>query len=62
MKIDRTAINLSKAIIKVVACLWVQRPDLIADIGINAIDDLFEKFCNDFIIADSVKNKLRKLQ
>lgn len=58
MPIEKMAIILGKVVIKVIACLWVKKPEKIADIGIDSLGDLFEQFTSNFFVAEGMKNKL----
>lgn len=58
MSIEKDAINIGKVIVKVIACLWVKRPDLIAETAIDSLADLFEKYASSYIVADDMKNKM----
>ena len=57
MQTQRMSLNIAKAIVKSLACIWVGRPDLIAEIGIDSLEDLFEQFIPNLFIASSLKDK-----
>ena len=58
MPIERDATRIGKVIVKVLACLWVKKPDLIAEIAIDSLADLFDQFASNYIVADDVSNKM----
>ena len=57
MQTQRMSLNIAKAIVKSLACIWVGRPDLIAEIGIDSLEDLFGQFIPNLFIASSLKDK-----